>query len=603
MQDKLIEPLVSIIVPALNSEAFLERCLDSLVNQTFSDLEILIIDNHSTDTTADIANEYASKYPGKVFVYSTHQHGSQALGRNLGIKVARGKYIAWCDSDDCMELRAVELMYNKAVENDYDLVVCDFYRHENGKIDLKRPSKEVISDPSILNIILDGKYALWSKFIKTEVYRLVGDMPVDTTHDDVTYVPILIQNCSKPAYLATPVYNWIVREGSVSRSAAAMKKTHIKTYSYLLEHIKPEFLNSIVVNIARMTRSYYDRFYVYGDIQIEYYLKFREKYIVNNPQAIKHPEVRKMEDLILICAKEPMDSIVYINGFNNLNNDEKIKLYEEKAFTDGCKVVILNETTCDIAQFPLIISKYNSGDYQFVAEFFAIKRIYENGGVYLADCIQLNSTLNYLKYNSSFFCYLDNSNISPYIFGGVAKNSVFKDILNTYFDAEFNNSSTSERIKKILKDLYKIPIENVNTVRKRDVWIYPPEMFVLCNHKMHYKNIAEHNFSNMTNSEEYIVAKRSTVAAIGTSRIRGLITIADKYTALNEEYTLLKEKYTLLNERYITLKNKYAELKEANNKQTWQMERIKKSISFKIARLILFPCRVIRDTMGRLSKK
>ena len=342
MQVEIKTPLVSMIVPTFNSEMYLERCLDSLINQTFCDLEVLIIDNHSTDSTLEIANNYAHMFPEKVFIYSTHHHGSQALGRNLGMTVARGKYIAWCDSDDYLELQAVELMYNKAVEDDYDIVVCDFYRHENGKKELIHPGNKVISDPSVRNIILDGKYALWNKLIKTDIYKIAGDMPVDTTHVDVTYVPVLIQHCVKSTYLASPVYNWIVREGSVTRSAAAMKKTHILTYNYLLEHIKPEYLNCIAINIARMTRTYYDRFYVYGDVQIEYYLNFRKEYIVNNPEVLKHPDVIKMEELISICSHEPMDNIVYINGFNELYSG-RIEFIKENAFNEGCKVIVLNE--------------------------------------------------------------------------------------------------------------------------------------------------------------------------------------------------------------------------------------------------------------------
>ena len=121
-----MEKKVSIIVPVYNSEKYLKECLDSLTGQTLSDLEIILVNDASTDKSYNIMLEYEQLYPGLVQVYSFQQNSKQGAARNLGIRMAKGKYLLFVDSDDVLELRACELLYNRAEAMQADIVFCDY---------------------------------------------------------------------------------------------------------------------------------------------------------------------------------------------------------------------------------------------------------------------------------------------------------------------------------------------------------------------------------------------------------------------------------------------------------------------------------------------
>ena len=114
---------VSVIVPVYNVEKYLDKCLDSLANQTLKDLEIIIVNDGSPDNSEDIIKKYTKKY--KNFKYYKKENGGLSSARNYGIKYASGDYIAFLDSDDYVKSDMYEKMYEKAIKGNYDLVVCD----------------------------------------------------------------------------------------------------------------------------------------------------------------------------------------------------------------------------------------------------------------------------------------------------------------------------------------------------------------------------------------------------------------------------------------------------------------------------------------------
>lgn len=118
-------PKVSVIVPAYNAEKYLEKCLDSLMNQTLEDIEAVVVNDGSTDKSADILEAYKQKYPDKMVVIHK-ENGGQASARNLALKVCRGEYIGFLDADDYVQLHMFERMYQTAKEQDLDYVACGY---------------------------------------------------------------------------------------------------------------------------------------------------------------------------------------------------------------------------------------------------------------------------------------------------------------------------------------------------------------------------------------------------------------------------------------------------------------------------------------------
>ena len=114
---------VSVIVPVYNVENYLVKCLDSLVHQTLKDIEIIVVNDGSPDNSQNIIDTYVKKYPKKIKAFSK-KNGGQGSARNYGLKYAKGEYIAFVDSDDYVDLDMFFKMYNKAKEDNSDIVIC-----------------------------------------------------------------------------------------------------------------------------------------------------------------------------------------------------------------------------------------------------------------------------------------------------------------------------------------------------------------------------------------------------------------------------------------------------------------------------------------------
>lgn len=183
------QPQVSIIVPVYNVQNYIERCLNSLVNQTFKDIEIITINDGSTDKSLELLNKYA-KEDIRVSVIDLGDEGVSYC-RNLGIEKANGKYIMFVDSDDWIDSSMVEVMYKKAEENKLDLVMCSYirefkdhskekifnlpqeiiYKEDKVKNELLRklvgPIKEELSNPEML----DALGTVWGKLYRADILK------------------------------------------------------------------------------------------------------------------------------------------------------------------------------------------------------------------------------------------------------------------------------------------------------------------------------------------------------------------------------------------------------------------------------------------------
>ena len=154
---------ISIIIPAYNAEKYIKKCMDSLMNQTKQELEFVIINDGSTDKTEEIIKSYNDK---RIKYFKNKNHGIGKT-RNFGIEKAKSKYIMFLDSDDYLDKRACELMYEKIEAFDLDMVVCDFYKeYDDGRIEeIRNPHFENSSlkdNPDIINEYL----CPWAKLYK-----------------------------------------------------------------------------------------------------------------------------------------------------------------------------------------------------------------------------------------------------------------------------------------------------------------------------------------------------------------------------------------------------------------------------------------------------
>ena len=123
---------ISVLIPVYNGEKYLERCINSVVNQTFKDIEIICIDNHSEDNSGRIADEFAKRDDRITVIHNDKNYGS-SYSRNLALETAKGKYISFVDADDYIDEKYLECMFNKIEQINCDIVLnLSIYNNVNG---------------------------------------------------------------------------------------------------------------------------------------------------------------------------------------------------------------------------------------------------------------------------------------------------------------------------------------------------------------------------------------------------------------------------------------------------------------------------------------
>lgn len=201
---------VSIVVPVYNMEDKLERCLDSLVNQTLSDIEIIIINDGSSDKSLEIIQKYQEKY--KNIVAISRENKGISYTRNEGIKLSRGKYIAFVDSDDYVEVDMYEKLYNKIISDNSDIVVCNYKTFIE---DSKEFNNYNVNKTNITNLVDNPKlvylldYQPWNKLYKKSLWDKVY-FPLNTKYEDLEAVLKVFLKAKKVSYISDYLYNYLI---------------------------------------------------------------------------------------------------------------------------------------------------------------------------------------------------------------------------------------------------------------------------------------------------------------------------------------------------------------------------------------------------------
>lgn len=209
---------ISVIVPVYNVEKYLRKCLDSIVSQTFSDIEVIVVNDGTTDNSQKIIEEYEKKYS---FVKGyIKENGGLSDARNYGIERASGDYLAFVDSDDYIDIHMYERMYKKAVEGDYDMVVCDFtevYNDHNAE-GSSRLEKDLETSDEVKKHMVDFYPSAWNKLFKRELFRELR-FKKSVWFEDVELCYRLLPYVRSVGVVKEPLYYYIQREGSISKSA------------------------------------------------------------------------------------------------------------------------------------------------------------------------------------------------------------------------------------------------------------------------------------------------------------------------------------------------------------------------------------------------
>lgn len=231
---------LSIIIPVYNSEIYLEKCIQSLINQTMKELEFIFVNDGSTDKSVDILKKYQKK--DKRIKILDKENGGQGSARNLGLSIATGEYIAFLDSDDYIKENMYETLYKRAKKDDLDIVICNYYLTYPDKI---VEAKNNITNQSEKKITRNEYITLspspWNKIIKREYLENQNfKFPEGIIYEDFASIPILALGNPKIIYINKCLYYYVQSNSSTTRN-----KEYKSKYENIFDAVKYLYNNMI----------------------------------------------------------------------------------------------------------------------------------------------------------------------------------------------------------------------------------------------------------------------------------------------------------------------------------------------------------------------
>ncbi|MBU3822297.1 glycosyltransferase family 2 protein [Flavobacteriaceae bacterium XHP0103] len=234
------EVSISVIVPIYMIEAYLPKCIDSILDQSFTDFELILVDNGSPDNCPLICDEYARKDNRIKVIHK--EHGQLLSGRKAGLRKAKGKYIAYIDGDDWVDKFYLDILFNLAEVNNSDLVVTGHFREFDGKIETIKPSyagvfeEKEIKDSILPKAMYNGNFCeheiatyVWSKLFKRELLNeILFEVPGEIVMGEDAAITYTYLSISKKLTISRiPLYYYRQRHDSILKS---IKKTTIEFY-------------------------------------------------------------------------------------------------------------------------------------------------------------------------------------------------------------------------------------------------------------------------------------------------------------------------------------------------------------------------------------
>ena len=275
--------MVSVIVPVYNVEKYIKRCIESILVQTYTDFELLLIDDGTTDMSSQYCKEYASKDPRIKYVYKNN--GGLSDARNTGLDLASGDYICFVDGDDYIESDLLEIAIQQIQNSDSDMCVFGWYIEYNGqkKVGNYRLSDSRINANDAQKILLspEGFQSFaWNKIYKAELWEDIR-YPIGKYYEDIYTTYKIIDKCERIKLINKPLYIYIQRKGSISNH---MSYSKAKDYyegccmrGKYIEQRYPEVRPYIIFNYANILLGICFSFLPSNRLEFEEYRKWSKK--------------------------------------------------------------------------------------------------------------------------------------------------------------------------------------------------------------------------------------------------------------------------------------------------------------------------------------
>lgn len=318
--------LISVIIPVYNVEKYLERCIDSVINQTYSNLEIILIDDGSTDKSSMICDKY--KNIDKRIVAIHQKNCGVSIARNNALNIAKGDYVTFIDSDDYIKHDMIETLLNELIENNLSYVACGYAVEKNNIKDVIAPTENrlfVNGYEALENFFEQNNFEMnmatvWGVY-NMDVFKCIK-FKNDIYFEDFEIMPYILSNCKKIMYLAYTGYIYFYNPDSITngRNETHRKKLYLDSIDILEEHLdfykKNEQLNLLLITQKRL---------------VEKILT----HCINNdiPIGLEDFSKKKLKDHISIVRNNKISSklkIIYIGYYLFGNNFLNVYKYIKK---------------------------------------------------------------------------------------------------------------------------------------------------------------------------------------------------------------------------------------------------------------------------------
>ncbi len=282
-------PKLSIIVPVYNVEKYLDKCLERILNSTYKDFELIVINDGTKDNSEQIITKYLEKeeYKDKI-TYISKENSGLSDTRNLGMSKANGEYIAFVDSDDYIETNMYELMMNKALEKNYDIVVCDvrlvYENSDKEKVVSSAYEKDLFNKGEIKQTMLTYYPVVWNKIYKKEILKGII-FSKGVWYEDMEFNLKVYPRINSIGVVKEPLYNYLQRGNSI-------------TYTY------NDKLYDIITNMDAVIK-YYKEQGIYEEYKEELeYLYLRYAFATFPKRLAKSKDKKKYKEGIKFTIKK-----------------------------------------------------------------------------------------------------------------------------------------------------------------------------------------------------------------------------------------------------------------------------------------------------------
>lgn len=330
--------MISIIIPVYQVEKYIRKCLDSVLCQTYADLEIILVDDGSKDACPGICDAYA-KIDSRIRVIHQENAGLSAA-RNSGIEIAGGEYIGFIDSDDYIEPTMYEKLYAAAESTGADIVICGFQRENEAGKTLQVENIKPCSGTGIDFIRQDGikKNYAWNKLFRRELFESIR-FPVGKTYEDVYIMQDIFAQADNVTSIADIAYHYLIRNGSITYINTSPQKldlceSTVNRIAFLVKHHASfEAVNFHVQEYCRnwlLLRTSP----LFADYKVADKLKKLQqdfRWIII--RYIKHCPAAKTKLLYTLMALSPMvhDKAIQVRAKHNPSRNALRKLYRHSS--------------------------------------------------------------------------------------------------------------------------------------------------------------------------------------------------------------------------------------------------------------------------------